>query len=155
MRWREAGESRPSPLERLAIDEQLDWEGTDDEWPEYAGDNTPQVLALGEQVILHHDYTVSLPRVFGAFFYARADAFRAFRVPTMCHLRCPRLTAVVTSGEVGTEADAPPRSACAAVERQWVSGQRAVRRKCAVAAECSEPGLRPHDRSDRPLTCGS
>ncbi len=41
----------------------------DDSWPQFAYDNVPQVIAVGNQIIIHHNYTVTLPRLFGEYFY--------------------------------------------------------------------------------------
>ena len=66
---------RPSPLERLAIDEMLSWDDArDSSWPDYGGKDSPDILAVGSQVLVHHGYTVSMPRVFGHFFYSRGGA---------------------------------------------------------------------------------
>jgi hypothetical protein len=65
-----AARGEPKPLqvfarqEQVAIDEGYDW-------PEYGEDNTPRVVAVSNQVLLHHPYTVSLPRFFGHWFYAK------------------------------------------------------------------------------------
>lgn len=42
--------------------------GRGDEWPNY--EDSPTVLVSGEQVLVHAPYTVSMPRVYGEFFYA-------------------------------------------------------------------------------------
>lgn len=63
-----------SPLVAFAKQHGLKWQerlGSDDEWPEYSQDNNPRVLAVGHQVIVHHDYTVTLPPTFGEYFYKR------------------------------------------------------------------------------------
>jgi hypothetical protein len=63
----------PSPLREFIQRHGLTWEeglGTQDDWPRYSKD-APEAWALGEQVIVHHDYTVTLPRTFGEFFYKR------------------------------------------------------------------------------------
>lgn len=41
------------------------------QWPQYSDDNTPQVFAVDAKVVIHHEYTVTLPREFGEYFYAR------------------------------------------------------------------------------------
>ncbi|MBI3271780.1 MAG: hypothetical protein HYZ53_22505 [Planctomycetes bacterium] len=66
--------ARPSPLERLAIQDSLEWDAEDGDWPEYGGKESPEILRIGNQVLIHHDYTVSLPRFFGRLFYARGGA---------------------------------------------------------------------------------
>ncbi len=40
-------------------------------WPEYGDDNSPMAFAIDSKVIIHHDYTVTLPREFGEYFYAK------------------------------------------------------------------------------------
>lgn len=42
-----------------------------DQWPQYSDDNTPKVVAVDAKVVIHHEYTVTLPREFGEYFYAR------------------------------------------------------------------------------------
>ena len=77
-RWHEEdGSKRPSPLERLSIDENLAWDGELEAWPQYSADNTPKILAVERQVLLHHEYTVSLPRFLGNYFYARGGSVDA------------------------------------------------------------------------------
>jgi hypothetical protein len=41
--------------------------GRDDDWPNYNG--SPTVVAIDNQVLVHVAYTVSMPRVYGEFFY--------------------------------------------------------------------------------------
>jgi hypothetical protein len=63
-----------SPLQRFVQKHDLTWYdhmGTDDEWPDYDTRNAPQAFAIGHKVIIHHEYTVTMPRVFGEYFYAR------------------------------------------------------------------------------------
>ena len=75
-RWHEDSAPSPSPLAQLVRKVGIDWE-TDpqlDEWPRYGGKDTPEVIALGNQVLIHHDYTVTLPAVFGHYFYRRGGA---------------------------------------------------------------------------------
>ena len=71
--WREAWDGKPvppeSPLEAFCKKHALGPTRGWDDWPEHSADNTPAVLAVGRQVIVHHDYTVSLPTTFGEFFY--------------------------------------------------------------------------------------
>ncbi|AUX44677.1 uncharacterized protein SOCE26_061440 [Sorangium cellulosum] len=77
--WREARagaqESGPgegeSPLEAFARREGLraDSPGRDDDWPDYG--DSPAAVAVGHQVIVHAPYTVTMPPVFGALFYAK------------------------------------------------------------------------------------
>lgn len=64
----------PSPLSmfadkhRLVRNEDI---GTGDDWPQYSSNNLPQAFAINHQVIIHHDYTVTLPSSFGQYFYVR------------------------------------------------------------------------------------
>jgi len=63
-----------SPLAQFCRTHGLSWragQGGGDEWPEHSRDNRPRVVAIGSQVVLHHDYTVSLPPTFGEFFYKK------------------------------------------------------------------------------------
>jgi hypothetical protein len=67
-----AEDSSLSPLAEFCRKHGLTWSkgrGTWDDWPEHSSDNRPRVAAFGMQVIVHHDYTVSLPPTFGEFFY--------------------------------------------------------------------------------------
>lgn len=66
----------PSPLEQLARKVGIDWETSraHDEWPQLGGKESPEVGALGSYVRVHHDYTVTLPEVFGHYFYRRGGA---------------------------------------------------------------------------------
>lgn len=43
--------------------------GRGDEWPSF--EDSPTVFVSGEQVLVHAPYTVSMPRVYGEFFYAK------------------------------------------------------------------------------------
>jgi hypothetical protein len=66
--------SSDSPLATFCRVHELTWSGGDgmgDDWPEHSDDNRPRVVAIGNQVVVHHGYTVSLPPVFGAYFYKR------------------------------------------------------------------------------------
>lgn len=38
---------------------------------EYSDENVPSVIAAGSQVLIHEDYTVSMPKAFGEYFYRR------------------------------------------------------------------------------------
>jgi len=65
-------DTSPSPLRRWAADNAL--QRIDDggeEWPEHSGENTPSVIVAGSQVLIHEDYTASMPKAFGEFFYRR------------------------------------------------------------------------------------
>jgi len=46
--------------------------GAGDEWPNHG--DAPSVIAVGHQVVVHAPYTVTLPKTFGALFYARGGA---------------------------------------------------------------------------------
>jgi len=64
--------SSPSPLGRWAVENGLQWTGDDaEEWPEHSAENAPGVIVAGSQVLIHDDYTISMPKVFGEFFYRR------------------------------------------------------------------------------------
>lgn len=66
------GDGAESPLADFCRTHGLFWspgEGLWDDWPEYGQDNRPRVAVIGSQIIVHHEYTVSLPPVFGAYFY--------------------------------------------------------------------------------------
>lgn len=62
----------PSPLallaEKYGITGQED-AGQRDDWPQYSANNVPQAFAIERKVIIHHEYTVTLPRLFGYLFY--------------------------------------------------------------------------------------
>jgi hypothetical protein len=63
-----------SPLAAFCRIHGLTWSpgvGGHDNWPEYSKDNRPRVAAFGNQIVVHHDYTVSLPPTFGEFFYKK------------------------------------------------------------------------------------
>jgi hypothetical protein len=74
-RWMEDPQrTPPSPFEAFVGKNGLTW--TDglaeyDDWPEHGRKNAPDAFPIGRQVVVHHDYTVTLPRTFGEFFYAR------------------------------------------------------------------------------------
>jgi len=74
--WNGTGDTAASPLAAFCRTHGLSWSthcGGADEWPDYApdNDNRPRVAAVGRQVIVHHDYTVTLPATFGEYFYKR------------------------------------------------------------------------------------
>ncbi len=69
--WFKGEQPRPSPLERFAQSQGLRWESEGDLWPEYGGKDSPEVVAVDRYVMVHHDYTVSLPSLFGHLFYAK------------------------------------------------------------------------------------
>ena len=74
--WIHSEAKAPSPLSLLVSKVGIDWEANrgSDEWPLYGGTDTPAVLALGHQVLIHHDYTVTLPEALGHYFYRRGGA---------------------------------------------------------------------------------
>ncbi len=65
---------RPSPLDvfiqkhGLTAGEDI---GSYDDWPSYSDKIAPDAWAIGHQVFVHHDYTITLPRTLGEFIYAR------------------------------------------------------------------------------------
>ena len=61
----------PSPLTTYAANLQLDFEPEWDEWPQYSSQSSPDVFAIGHQVFVYSDYTVSMPAVLGRVMYAR------------------------------------------------------------------------------------
>jgi hypothetical protein len=66
------GDSKDSPLMHLCRKYELSYEPTHGEdWPQHGGDNVPQVIAIGSQVLVHHHYTLELPRAIGELFYKR------------------------------------------------------------------------------------
>jgi hypothetical protein len=72
--WREEHDydaESESPLDRFKREHGLteDEPGRHDDWPEYGA--APTVLAVGYQVLLHAPRTVTMPRLFGEFFYKR------------------------------------------------------------------------------------
>jgi hypothetical protein len=63
-----------SPLADFCRAHGLSWspgDGLWDDWPEHHEDNRPRVAVVRNQVVVHHEYTVSLPNVFGAYFYKK------------------------------------------------------------------------------------
>jgi hypothetical protein len=65
-----------SPLQAFVKKHDLTWHanmGATDDWPRYGGQdgNVPKAFAVGHEVVIHHDFTVTMPRVFGEYFYAR------------------------------------------------------------------------------------
>src|SRR5262249_19206095 len=68
------GDDSNSPLAAFCRAHGLNWSpglGGSDDWPQYGRDNRPRVAAFGSQVVVHHDYTVSLPPTFGEYFYKK------------------------------------------------------------------------------------
>lgn len=80
-KWLEAAEaqgdfsnSSESPIERFSKKHGLENFGeaiNDDFWPQYSDDITPKIFAIENKVVIHHEYTVSMPRLFGHYFYKR------------------------------------------------------------------------------------
>lgn len=62
---------QPSPLAAYAAKLGLAYEEGYDEWPEYSHRAHPEAWAVGHQVFLYADYTVTMPRVIGQAVYAR------------------------------------------------------------------------------------
>jgi hypothetical protein len=76
--WRDAWDGvsalEDSPLVRFCKLHGLPWSDGDggwDSWPEHTDDNRPRVVVADRQVVVHHEYTVSLPPTFGAHIYRR------------------------------------------------------------------------------------
>jgi hypothetical protein len=76
--WRDTWDGKSdiadSPLAAFCRTHGLSWStrsGAWDDWPEHSDDNRPRVAAIGHQVIVHHQYTISLPTAFGELFYKR------------------------------------------------------------------------------------
>src|SRR5262245_48079148 len=72
--WDGKADDSDAPLAAFCRKHGLAWSPGDggwDEWPEHNEDNRPRVATVGHQVIVHHGYTVSLPRTFGEFFYKK------------------------------------------------------------------------------------
>jgi ribosomal protein L7/L12 len=67
-----------SPLDALAKREGLraDKPGREDDWPAAYG-SPPTAIASDRQVIVHVPYTVTMPPIFGALFYARGGRVEA------------------------------------------------------------------------------
>src|SRR5262249_14454065 len=64
----------PSPLRAFAERHGLSTErgaGEDDDWPEHRETTCPSVAAGGHQVLLHHEYTITLPPLLGEYLYRR------------------------------------------------------------------------------------
>lgn len=64
-------EAPPSPLTTYAASLALAYEPDWEEWPQYSGQASPEVFAVGPQVFVYSDYTVSMPAVLGRAMYAR------------------------------------------------------------------------------------
>ncbi len=68
------GDGEGSPLAEFCRAHGMSWQkgvGVGEEWPYAGGDNTPRVAAIDHHVVVHHAYTVTLPRTFGEYFYKR------------------------------------------------------------------------------------
>src|SRR5262249_49958893 len=59
-----------SPLESFALQQDLTLECID-EWPQNGGNDSPEIIAIDHQVIIHHDFTATMPAAFGHYFYKR------------------------------------------------------------------------------------
>ena len=68
--WLEKEEG-PSPLDLLADKIGAPREERGDAWPEHSNSAHPDVFAIGHQVFVHSDYTVTMPRLLGHAMYAR------------------------------------------------------------------------------------
>jgi hypothetical protein len=116
--WIEAGGGGCSPLERLAIAEHLEWEVDADDWPQFSTTNTPEIAALGPQLLLHHGYTVTLPRFIGHLVYVRGG-----KIDTILdHAHHP----VVSTFEVYWPWDAATQARAPELERALVAALRAA-----------------------------
>lgn len=63
-----------SPLAAFCRTHGLAWspgDGRWDDWPDEYGNDRPRLAVVRNQVVVHHEYTISLPIVFGAFFYKK------------------------------------------------------------------------------------
>ena len=70
---RPAHDANDSPLAVFCREHMLNWEpgfGCGEDWP-FDDENLPRVVAAGRQVVLHSDWTLSLPPTFGEYFYRR------------------------------------------------------------------------------------
>jgi hypothetical protein len=70
--WRKSPGDGPSPLAVYAARHGVRAASSDgDDWPEYSGTPHPAVWAVGHQVFVHSDYTVTMPPAIGHLMYAR------------------------------------------------------------------------------------
>ncbi|HEX7840014.1 MAG TPA: hypothetical protein VF469_21205 [Kofleriaceae bacterium] len=69
--WLAEPEGDTSPLAALAAKYGIAPEDQDDSWPAYGNQEHPEVWAIGHQVFVHSDYTVTMPRLLGHVMYAR------------------------------------------------------------------------------------
>ena len=60
-----------SPLDALGAKYGIAPEDRDDCWPEHGNQDHPEAWAIGHQVFVHSDYTVTMPRLLGHVMYAR------------------------------------------------------------------------------------
>lgn len=71
--WVEQRRAGEPPLHRFMREQGLqlddDRVGLDDEWPQYGP--PPRVVAIGQQVLIHCDYTITMPRFLGELFFAQ------------------------------------------------------------------------------------
>jgi hypothetical protein len=72
--WDGASDLEASPLAQFCRQQGLTWtpgQGGWDDWPYSSKDNRPGVAVAGDQIVVHHPYTVGLPPAFGELFYKR------------------------------------------------------------------------------------
>lgn len=70
--WHESPGRGPSPLAVYASRHGVrEVASEDDHWPQYSGMPHPAVWAIGHQVFVHSDLTVTMPRAIGHVMYAR------------------------------------------------------------------------------------
>jgi len=70
--WSDTREPNVSPLAAYAARNGIpNVTIADDEWPQYSSKDGPAVWAIGHQVFLHADYTVSISPVIGHLIYVR------------------------------------------------------------------------------------
>lgn len=75
--WAKGDQKARSPLEEYARALDLPWTEESDCWPQYGGKDVPDVVASDTHVLVHHEYTVSLPRLIGHLFYARGGRVKS------------------------------------------------------------------------------
>lgn len=65
--------SPPSPLAQYAARHGITYDDTDlgEDWPQHSSSEHPDVWAIGHQVFVYSDYTISMPRVIGHLMYQR------------------------------------------------------------------------------------
>jgi ribosomal protein L7/L12 len=65
--------SPPSPLAQYAARHGVAYDDADlgEDWPQYSSRAHPDVWAIGHQVFVYSDYTISMPRVIGHLMYKR------------------------------------------------------------------------------------